>query len=124
SLPQMPDQSIGEQWADGRKLMGYRVHETHPGTTFPGAIPGLSALDLWVDAATGNPDHVDISIQEPNKPLYQMHIKNIHADAEIDSSLFDMTPPAGYTKMGIPDAGQQANSSGIHESSLHPEIKK
>jgi len=123
-LPQTPDQSIGEQWADGRKLMGYRVHETQSGTTFPGAIPGLSALDLWVDADTGNPDHVDISIQELNKPLYQMHIKNIHLDTEMNPSLFDMTPPAGYSKMGIPDAGQQAKSSGIHESTLHPEVKE
>jgi hypothetical protein len=123
-LPQTPDMSIGEQWAGGRKLMGYRVHEAQPGTSFPGAISGLSALDLWVDAATGDPDHVDISIQEPNKPLYQMHIKNIRVDAEIDSSLFDMTPPAGYAKMRIPDAGQQAKAPGIHESSLQPEIKK
>jgi hypothetical protein len=121
-LPQTPDQSIGEQWVGSRKLMGYRVHETQPGTMFPGAISGLSALDLWVDAASGNPDHVDISIQEPNKPLYQMHIKNIHVDAEIDPSLFDMTPPAGYTKMGIPDTELQAKS-GIHESRLQPEIK-
>jgi hypothetical protein len=124
SLPKTADESLGERWTGSRKLIGYRVHEAQPGTTFPGAIPGLSALDLWVDAATGNPDHVDISIQEPGKPLYQMHIKNIRVDAEIDRSHFDMTPPAGYSKIDISDQAQQAHPLGIHESSLRPEIKQ
>ncbi len=121
-LPKTPDQSIGEQWLGSRKLMGYRVRPSK--SDMPGAILGLSALDLWVDAATGNPDHVDLSIQEPNKPLYQMHIKNIRIDAEIDRSLFDMNPPAGYTKFGAETAQQQADPHSLHVSTLRPEIKQ
>jgi len=124
SLPKKADESLGEQWAGSRKLIGYRVHEAQPGTTLPDAISKLSGLDLWVDAATGNPDHVDISIQEPGKPLYQMHIKNIRVDTQIDPSLFDMTPPPGYTKLGFQDAAQQANPLGIQQSGLRPRIKQ
>ncbi|MDR3754874.1 MAG: GyrI-like domain-containing protein [Terracidiphilus sp.] len=120
ALPKTPDQSIGEKWAGSRKLLGYRVHEAPSGS----AIPGLSALDIWVDAASGNPDHIDLSIQEPGKPLYQMHIKNMHMDEEIDSSLFDMTPPAGYTKIAIPDATPQGNPPSIQQGDLQPMIEQ
>jgi hypothetical protein len=119
SLPQAPDQFIGEQWVNGRKLLGYRVHESPSGS----AITGPGTTDLWVDAASGNPDHVDISIQEPGKPLYQMHIKNIRVDDEMNASLFDMTPPAGYTKIGDPEAAQQTTLLGVPKSGLWPEIK-
>jgi hypothetical protein len=60
-------------------------------------FPGLQALDLWIDAGTRAVDHVDIVIQEAGKPPHQMHITDIRVDAEINRSLFDLTPPAGYT---------------------------
>jgi outer membrane lipoprotein-sorting protein/predicted transcriptional regulator YdeE len=122
SLPTSAHEALGEQIVDGRKLFGYRVRPSK--SEMPDAILKLSALDLWVDAATGKPDHVDISIQEPNKPLYLMHIKKILVDAEMDPSHFDMTPPAGYTKIGNPDAAEQATLLGDQQSGLRPEIKQ
>jgi effector-binding domain-containing protein len=93
SLPLAADEVIGEQQAGGKRLIGYRVRKAPLSPVFP----GLQALDLWVDAGTRAVDHVDIVIQEAGKPPHQMHITDIRVDAEINRSLFDLTPPAGYT---------------------------
>ncbi|MGO8669971.1 MAG: hypothetical protein ACLQVD_01160 [Capsulimonadaceae bacterium] len=119
SLPKTAAKCMGERWIGGKKLIGYHVNEAPRGT-----ILGRTALDLWVNAVTENPDHVDISIREPGKPLYQMHITNIRVDATLDRSLFDMIPPAGYTKIGIPVAGQQTDSTGNRSSDLRPVIER
>jgi hypothetical protein len=93
SLPLAADEVIGEQQTGGKRLIGYRVRNAPLGHV----IPGLKMLDLWVDAGTRAVDHVDITIQEAGKPSHQMHITDIRVDAEINRSLFDLTPPAGYT---------------------------
>ena len=98
SLPQRADEVLGERWTGEKKLMGYRVSKAPPN----GSIPGLKELDVWIDAATGEPHHVDITVQEPGKPVHQMHIQNIRVGAAVDRSLFDQTPPAGYTAFAIP----------------------
>lgn len=102
SLPRTADESLGEKRVGNRQLFGYRLHQPPPGDS----IPGFKALDLWVDAATGNPDHAGILIQEPGKPLYEIQIKDIRVGEEFNRSLFDMTPPAGYTPIEIPQAAQ------------------
>jgi effector-binding domain-containing protein len=98
SLPQAADEVLGEKWTAGRKLVGYRLRKAPPN----GGIPGLESLDIWIDAGTREAHHVDITVREQGKPAHQMHIENIRAGAEIDRSLFDVTPPAGYTAIGIP----------------------
>jgi hypothetical protein len=98
SLPLAADQVLGEQRAGEKRLIGYRLHQAPPNT----GIPGLTSFDLWVDAGTGQAHHVDITIREEGKPDYQMHIQNIRAGGPIDRSLFDLTPPAGYTAMVKP----------------------
>jgi effector-binding domain-containing protein len=119
SLPKTADESLGEERADGKRLMGFRVHQAPSGS----GIPGFKALDLWVDAETGNPDHVGITIQEPGKPLYQMRIKDIRVDAAVDRSLFDMTPPAAYTAIPVPNADQHTRQQGSGKNPLGPEIQ-
>ena len=96
SLPSSADEVLGEQTMDGRKLYGYRLRKTPPGS----AIPGLKSFDVWIDAATGGVNRAVITIQEPGKPEYQMFVRNIRVDANIDRSLFDLTPPEGYTLFG------------------------
>ena len=122
SLPASAHESLDEQTVDGRKLLGYRVHPSK--SEMPGAVFGRSTLDLWVDAATGNPDHVDLSIQEHGKPLYQMHIKNIRIDAQIDRSFFDMNPPAGYTNVWTPETAEHKAEPLSVQRALRPEIKQ
>jgi effector-binding domain-containing protein len=106
SLPQAADEALGEQRAGDKTLIGYRLHKAPPNT----GIQGLTAFDIWVDAATREAHHVDITIQEEGKPTHQMHIQNIRSGAQIDRSLFDLTPPAGYTaivKPGPTDSTQK-----------------
>ena len=103
SLPQAADEMLGEQRAGDKTLIGYRLHKAPPNT----GIQGLTAFDIWVDAATREAHHVDITIQEEGKPTHQMHIQNIRSGAQIDRSLFDLTPPAGYTAI-VPPASSPA----------------
>jgi hypothetical protein len=64
---------------------------------------------MWVNAATRQADHVDIAIQEQGKPVHRMHIQDIRVDRAIDHSLFDLTPPAGYTAITVPGAESHAS---------------
>lgn len=99
--------------------MGYRVHQAAAGS----GIPGFKALDLWVDAGTGSPDHVGIAIQEPGKPLYQMRIRDIRVGATVNRSVFDMTPPAGYTAIATPNTVENTLPPGTGKNPLDPVIK-
>ena len=98
SLPAKADEVLGERPSGDATLMGYRLHDPPNGS-----IAGLTAMDLWIDARTGAPHHVDITVQEAGKPEYQMHITNIREGAAIDRALFDLTPPAGYVQVPIPE---------------------
>jgi effector-binding domain-containing protein len=107
SLPQAADELLGEQPAGGKRLMGYRLHKApdNTGSSEP------TAFDIWVDAGTREVDHIDIAIHEAGKPAHQMHIRNIRVSAGVDRSLFDLTPPAGYTAITKPGGAAQATPS-------------
>jgi hypothetical protein len=107
SLPPAADQVLGERQAGGKRLIGYRLVKAPHGTS----IPGLKSFDLWVDAGTRQADHVDIAIAEQGKPVYQMHIRNIRVNGQVDRSLFDLTPPAGYTVIAAASAEARASQT-------------
>jgi hypothetical protein len=120
SLPKKPGEILGEQTVGDKRLRGYRVHQLPRGNV----IQGLKALDVWVDERGGSPDHVDISIQEAGKPLYQMHIKDIRVDAKINPSQFDMTPPAGYTEIQAPGGGAITVQPKLYQDTWWPVFKQ
>jgi len=93
SLPRTADSMLGERTVGGRRLVGFRVM----GTRMPGEH-GLESLDLWLDAVSGALDHVDLTPADAGASGYQMHIRDIRVDADVDPALFDMTPPAGYSE--------------------------
>jgi hypothetical protein len=107
SLPPAADQVLGERQAGGKRLIGYRLVKAPHGTS----IPGLKSFDLWVDAGTRQADHVDIAIAEQGKPVYRMHIRNIRVNGQVDRSLFDLTPPAGYTVITAASAETRASQT-------------
>jgi len=111
ALPRTADEVLGERWTGGRKLVGYRLTKEPP----DGSIPGLKALDVWIDSGTSEADHVDITVQEPGKPVHQMHIQNIRVNQEVNRALFDLTPPAGYSTIGAPAAGAPAVQAEIKQ---------
>ena len=119
SLPKTADQFLGTKEMKGRRLTGYRVLHLPVGTV----SPDFKAMDLWVDAGTGEPDHVDISFQPEGKPLYEMHIQDIHVGREMDRAMFAMTPPANYTAINAPNGSLQPSIAGQQES-LKPQIKQ
>ncbi len=114
SLPPVADQVLGERQAGGKRLIGYRLVKAPDGTS----IPGLKSFDLWVDAGTRQADHVDIAIEEQGKPVYRMHIRNIRVDGPIDRSLFDLTPPAGYTAITAPGVELHGNKPAPVQNAL------
>ncbi len=114
SLPQTADEVLGERWTGGKKLVGYRLSKAPPN----GSVPGLKAVDVWIDSGTGEADHLDITVQEQGKPAHQMHIQNIRVNAEVNRSLFDLTPPAGYTPIGIPSGKPQAPDTPVLQAEI------
>lgn len=114
SLPQKADEVIGERAFDGKKLIGYRLHTAPPN----GSIPGLKQLDIWINPETREADHADITVQEQGKPEHQMHIQNIRVGATVQRSLFDLTPPAGYSPIAIPGGESHANVPDLSGATL------
>jgi len=114
ALPQTADEVLGERWTGGKKLVGYRSTKEPP----DGSIPGMKALDVWIDSGTGEADHVDITVQEQGKPAHQMHIQNIRVNREVSRSLFDLTPPAGYSPIGIPNGKPQAPDAPVLQAQI------
>lgn len=119
ALPRTADETLGEQQVGDKRLTGYRLRHMPPSAM----IGNLKQMDLWVDGKTGHPDHVDITIQEADKPLHKMQIKDIRLDGTVDPSQFTTTPPAGYSAIPIPGEkhGVQAAEQPV---ALRPEIKQ
>ncbi|MGA2040450.1 MAG: GyrI-like domain-containing protein [Bryobacteraceae bacterium] len=114
SLPPAAGRVLGERQAGGRRLIGYRL----PNATLGASFPGLKSFDMWVDAGTRQADHVDIAIAEQGKPVYQMHIRNIRVNGQVDRSLFDLTPPAGYTVITAASAAANASKTTPQQNAL------
>jgi effector-binding domain-containing protein len=118
ALPETADAVLGDRWVEGRRLVGYRVL----GASMTGQH-GVESLDLWIDAAAGTPDHVDITPAGAGRSGYQMHIRNIRLDAPVDPALFDMTPPAGYADVTAAGAAERPDLGPSSEgASLQPQI--
>lgn len=117
AMPATPESFIGEQQIAGKKLLGYRVHT---GAKEAAAPNQETAFDIWIDPATSDPDHIDISVKVPGKPAYQMHVKDIRVNSAVDSAQFDMTPPTDYTQIATASSDKQAQGSEAFE--LRPEI--
>jgi effector-binding domain-containing protein len=117
ALPETADAVLGERWVNGRRLLGYRVM----GTRMPGQH-GVESLDLWIDAASGTPDHVDVTPAGAGTSGYRMQIRDIRVDVPIDPALFDMTPPAGYADVGTGAAVRPELEPSIDAGSLQPQI--
>jgi effector-binding domain-containing protein len=120
ALPRTADETLGEQQAGDKRLIGYRLRHLPAGA----AIGNLKMMDLWVDRSTGQPDHVDITIQEPGKPLYKMQIRDIRLDGAIDPAQFSTTPPAGYRTISAPHAEKRGVQATERHIAPQPEIKQ
>ena len=119
ALPNRADDFLGEHSAGQQKLVGFRLRKAPPN----GSIPGLKTEDIWIDAATGEVDHVDITVQEPGKPEQLMHIRNVVVGRPVDRSLFELTPPAGYSDIMAPHVSLSPQPSQSAKAK-QPEIRQ
>ena len=81
---------------DGHRVVGFRVKD--------GFLPGAPCT-LWADVRTGLP----VSVEMPFDAMGVRSNATLHdfvLNPPLDESLFDMTPPKGYTLVEVPmDAG-------------------
>ncbi len=87
SLPDRADEVLGEREIDGRRVQGFRVTEEGVTNT------------VWIDPKTR--ELVEVEVQFDNAPGMSATMTDFRFNAELADSLFDLTPPDGYTRVGL-----------------------
>ncbi|MBS0205254.1 MAG: hypothetical protein JSS49_20305 [Planctomycetes bacterium] len=80
-------QSLGEQVIDGQRAIGFRLD--HP----------LAIVTLWGNPRTGLPLRIETKWHDASQ-LDQI-LTNFQINLDLADSLFDLTPPAGFTMLSI-----------------------
>lgn len=99
ALPYKADQVLGKKDIDGRVLQGFRVVEEGVINT------------VWVDPKTR--ELVRVEMEFTNAPGMNKIMTDFQFDVELDDSLFSLTPPEGFTSLGV-----QADVSKLTEQDL------
>ena len=99
SLPERADEELGTSEIDGRVLQGFRITEE-----------GLINT-VWIDIQTR--ELVLVEMEFVNAPGMSGTMSDFQFDVELDDSLFNITPPDGYTRLEI-----QVDLSEISEQDL------
>ena len=87
SLPERADEELGTREMDGRVVQGFRITEE-----------GLINT-VWID--TQSRELVLVEMEFVNAPGMSGTISDFQFDVELDDSLFNLTPPEGYTRLEI-----------------------
>jgi len=99
TLPDEADEVLGEKEIDGRVLEGFRVTQ------------GDMINTVWIDPQTEV--LVRVETEYTNAPGMNAIMTDFQFNAELDDSLFSLTPTEGYTRMGV-----QADVSTVTEEDL------
>jgi len=99
ALPYKADQVLGKKDIDGRLLQGFRVVEESVINT------------VWVDPKTR--ELVRVEMEFTNAPGMNKIMTDFQFDVELDDLLFSLTPPEGFTRLGV-----QADVSKVTEQDL------
>jgi outer membrane lipoprotein-sorting protein len=87
SLPERADEELGTREIDGRVVQGFCITEE-----------GLINT-VWIDTQTR--DLVLVEMEFVNAPGMSGTMSDFRFDVELDDSLFNLTPPEGYTRLEI-----------------------
>ena len=87
SLPERAGEQLGTREIDGREVQGFRITEE-----------GL-INSVWIDIQTRQ--LVLVEMEFVNAPGMNGTVSNFRFDVELDDSLFNLTPPEGYTRMDV-----------------------
>ena len=99
TLPSEADEVLGEKEIDGRVLEGFRITQ------------GDMISTVWIDPRTQQ--LVRVEIEYTNSPGMNTIMTDFQFNAELDDSLFSLTPAEGYTRMEV-----QADVSTVTEEDL------
>ena len=99
ALPCEADEVLGEKEIDGRVLQGFRVSQENVTNS------------VWVDPQTGQ--LVRVEMEFTDAPGMNKIMTDFQFNVELDDSLFSLTPPDGFTRLGI-----QADVSTVTEQDL------
>jgi len=99
ALPCQADEVLGEKEIDGRVLQGFRVNQENVTNT------------VWIDPQTGQ--LVRVEMEFTDAPGMNKIMTDFQFNVELDDSLFSLTPPDGFTRLGI-----QADVSTVTEQDL------
>lgn len=81
--PDTKFESLGEQEIDGKQVAGFRL-ETPAAT-----------ITLWGDTKTANPQRIETTWS--GTPRTTVTMSHFEVNVQLEESLFDLKPPAGYT---------------------------
>ena len=87
SLPERADEQLGTREIDGREVQGFRITEE-----------GL-INSVWIDIQ--NRQLVLVEMDFVNAPGMSGTMSDFQFDVELDDSLFNITPPDGYTRLDV-----------------------
>lgn len=87
ALPTRADEVLAEKEIDGRVLQGFRVAKDGMITT------------AWVDPQTKELARVEVEFT--SAPGMNMVLSDFQFDVELNDSLFSLTPPEGFTRVGV-----------------------
>ncbi|RPJ55420.1 MAG: hypothetical protein EHM23_26295 [Acidobacteria bacterium] len=110
SLPERADEELGEKSEDGKTFVGFRVRDND----------GIT--DIWVDRASGQPDHVDITILASGKQVHQMKIDNIRLGEQVEIDGMDLEPPTDYNL--VSETADQSGPARGGEQQLPPIVAR
>ncbi len=99
SLPERADEQLGTREIDGREVQGFRITEE-----------GLIKT-VWIDIQTR--DLVLVEMEFLNAPGMSGTMSNFQFDVVLDDSLFNLTPPDGYTRLDV-----QVDTDEVSEENL------
>jgi len=99
SLPERADEELGTREIDGREVQGFRITEE-----------GL-INSVWIDVQSRQ--LVLVEMEFLNAPGMSGTMSDFQFDVELDDSLFNLTPPDGYTRLEI-----QVDTDEVSEQNL------
>ena len=99
SLPERADEQLGTREIDGREVQGFRITEE-----------GL-INSVWIDIQ--NRQLVLVEMEFLNAPGMSGTMSDFQFDVELDDSLFNITPPDGYTRLDV-----QVDTDEVSEQNL------
>jgi outer membrane lipoprotein-sorting protein len=101
SLPERANEVLGEREVAGRMVQGFRVTEKGVTNT------------VWIDPKTR--ELVEVEMEFAAAPSMSATMSNFRFNVELPDSLFDLTPPEGYTRIGLHVDASEASEQDLIE---------